>query len=260
MCFRQTSPVSPVWGTSPSPALQNERSFTKMASMAKATAPERARPSRGGEVDTRTRILDAALEGFSERGYAGTSIRQIARAAGIRESAIYNHFAGKRSIFDALFAVGGPGVAVDLLSSEAQSGDPPAAVIRSIVGRAVEVWDQPRARRFMSVVVREGGPASAVVGGELTRESGRVLKALGSVFQAWMDAGLIRRDHPAEHLVWELMAPIGIIRMIHLRADSSEATRREGRRLAARHLDYFLDCVVTPGAATAGARKKGGSS
>jgi AcrR family transcriptional regulator len=200
------------------------------------------------------------LEGFSERGYAGTSVRQIARAVGIRESAIYNHFAGKRAIFDALFAEQGPGVAVDLLAKELGSGDEPAAVIRRIVRRALETWDQPRARRFMSVVVREGGPGSAVIGGELTRESGRVIKALATVFQGWMDAGLIRSDHPAEHLVWELMAPIGIIRLIHLRADSSDAARREGRRLAARHLDYFLDCVVTSGAATPGATEKGGSS
>lgn len=228
--------------------------------MAQATGRGRSGPPRAGEAGTRTRILDAALEGFSERGYAGTSIRQIARAAGIRESAIYNHFPGKRAIFDALFEEGGPGVAVDLLRSEARRNDDPATVIRSIVQQAMEVWDQPRARRFMSVVVREGGPASAIVGGELTREAGRVLKALGGVFQGWMDAGLIRSDHPAEHLVWELMAPIGIIRMIHLRADSSDGTRREGRRLAARHLDYFIDCVVTSGAATAGATKKGGSS
>ena len=221
---------------------------------------KRARAPRAGEVDTRTRILDAALEGFSERGYAGTSIRQIARAAGIRESAIYNHFSGKRSIFDALFAEEGPGVAVDLLSSELRSGDDPATVIRSIVRRALEVWDQPRARRFMSVVVREGGPGSALLAGELARESGRVLKAMGAAFRDWMDEGLIRSGHPAEHLVWELMAPIGIIRMIHLRADSSDAMRREGRLLADRHLDYFLDCVVTPSAAARSATEKGGSS
>jgi AcrR family transcriptional regulator len=216
-------------------------------------AAGRARPPRTDEGDTKRRILDAALEGFSERGFAGTSIRQIARAAGIRESAIYNHFAGKQAIFDALLSEAGPGVAVDLLGSEVRGGDDPATAIRRIVEQAIEAWDQPRARRFTSIALREGGPASALVGVGLARETGRVLKALASVFQGWMDAGLIRADFPAEHIVWELMAPMGIIRIIHLRADASDATRREGRRLADRHLEYFLDCVVKPGAARPGA-------
>src|SRR5439155_835928 len=38
-----------------------------------------------------------------------------------------------------------------------------------------------------------------------------------------MDAGLIRGDHPGEHLVWRLMPPIGIFRMTHLRAALSAA-------------------------------------
>jgi AcrR family transcriptional regulator len=204
------------------------------------------RTPRPGSGDTKQRILDAALEGFSERGFAGTSIRQIARAAGIRESAIYNHFPGKQAIFDALLGEAGPGVAVDLAEVAVRSGDDPAAMIRQIVEHAMDLWDQPKARRFMSIVLREGGPASALVGGGLARESGRVLKALAAVFQDWMDAGLIHEVAPAEHVVWELMAPIGIIRLIHLRADSSDGMRREGRRLAARHLDYFIGCVVKP--------------
>src|SRR5207249_1854066 len=104
--------------------------------------------------------------------------------------------------------------------------------------------------------------ASALVGVELAKESGRVLKALGNVFQGWMDAGLVRTDFPADHVVWELMAPIGIMRMTHLRADSSDSARREGRRIAARHLEFFISSVVNvvkPGAAKPGSVEKGGS-
>src|SRR5262245_34176657 len=52
--------------------------------------------------DTRQALLEAALDLFAEHGYAGTSMRALARAAGVRESAIYHHFASKESLFAAL--------------------------------------------------------------------------------------------------------------------------------------------------------------
>ena len=51
---------------------------------------------------TRERLLDAALARFSREGWGGTSIRDLARDVGIRESSVYKHFASKQAIFDAL--------------------------------------------------------------------------------------------------------------------------------------------------------------
>ena len=52
---------------------------------------------------TRTQILDASLRLFSEKGFARTSVRDIAQAAGITDAAIYYHFSSKRELFEALF-------------------------------------------------------------------------------------------------------------------------------------------------------------
>jgi len=51
---------------------------------------------------TRQQILDASLRLFSERGFARTTVRDIARQAGITDAAIYYHFASKRDLFEAL--------------------------------------------------------------------------------------------------------------------------------------------------------------
>ena len=53
-------------------------------------------------VDTRVRILDAARELFAERGYAGTSMRDLAEALGMTKAALYYHFPGKAQILTAL--------------------------------------------------------------------------------------------------------------------------------------------------------------
>lgn len=56
----------------------------------------------GGSPTTRDALLGAALDGFSRDGFGGTSIRDLAKAVGIRESSVYKHFASKQAIFDAL--------------------------------------------------------------------------------------------------------------------------------------------------------------
>lgn len=55
-------------------------------------------PTSRGER-TQAQILQAAMRLFIDRGYHGTSMRQIAAEAGIAVSGIYNHFASKEEIF-----------------------------------------------------------------------------------------------------------------------------------------------------------------
>ncbi len=51
---------------------------------------------------TRLQIEDAAIELFMEQGYHATSMRQIAERAELALGGIYNHFAGKDEIFQAI--------------------------------------------------------------------------------------------------------------------------------------------------------------
>ena len=52
--------------------------------------------------DTRERILDAALEMFSQKGYAGTNIRELSASLGLVKSGIYKHFESKEEIWNTL--------------------------------------------------------------------------------------------------------------------------------------------------------------
>jgi len=52
--------------------------------------------------DTKERILAAALEMFSQNGYAGTNIRELSASLGLVKSGVYKHYASKEAIWDAL--------------------------------------------------------------------------------------------------------------------------------------------------------------
>lgn len=53
-------------------------------------------------MNTREKILSEALTLFSQRGFDAVSVRDIARAVGVKESSLYNHFANKQAIFDSI--------------------------------------------------------------------------------------------------------------------------------------------------------------
>lgn len=82
---------------------------------------------RRGEA-TATRILDAAEELFAERGYHGTTLRDVAERVGLRIPSLYNHFASKDALYAAVLARG-IGPVVTLLAElagapEAERNDP----------------------------------------------------------------------------------------------------------------------------------------
>jgi AcrR family transcriptional regulator len=88
-----------------------------------STSPE---PAAGSPVSaTRARILDVALELFSEHGFDGTTLQQIADRLGFTKAALYYHFRSKDDLLRALIA---PAIAdLDaLLDADEQEADTPA--------------------------------------------------------------------------------------------------------------------------------------
>ena len=52
--------------------------------------------------DTKEKILEAALEMFSQNGYAGTNIRELSASLGLVKSGVYKHYESKEAIWNAL--------------------------------------------------------------------------------------------------------------------------------------------------------------
>lgn len=55
--------------------------------------------------NTKERILDCAIDLFSEKGYKEVSVREIAAVVGIKASSLYKHFENKEAILDTIFAL-----------------------------------------------------------------------------------------------------------------------------------------------------------
>ncbi|OZD68566.1 TetR family transcriptional regulator [Rhodococcus sp. 05-340-1] len=109
------------------------------------------RPSR------RHLIVQAAVRVFSRKGFAETSIQEIAEAAGMVPTAVYYHFASKEELFDTAL-----GYAMDASTAAAQAVRPDdteadAAAFKDVVDA---VWDwteeHPNAARMLFLQVAGG--------------------------------------------------------------------------------------------------------
>src|SRR3954447_9105137 len=74
---------------------------------------------------SRERILAAALEEFSDRGYAGARVDAIARRAGLNKQLISHHFGGKQALYDAVMRARRAGAGGEMTE---QPGPLPAAL------------------------------------------------------------------------------------------------------------------------------------
>ncbi|MFL6255045.1 MAG: TetR/AcrR family transcriptional regulator [Pyrinomonadaceae bacterium] len=100
------------------------------------TPPQPPPPnSRMCADDRRLQIAEVAMRLFSERGFRGTTTKEIAQAAGVSEAIIFRHFATKEELYTAIIDFKGCGGAAK--SSVAGRPERPA-VIEEICGGVAE--------------------------------------------------------------------------------------------------------------------------
>ncbi|MBI3964266.1 MAG: TetR/AcrR family transcriptional regulator, partial [Chloroflexi bacterium] len=79
---------------------------------------------------TRQAILEAALALFADRGFAATSVADVAERAGVSKAAIYWHFRDKEALLEAAFVTVLPVAKIDLALRDLAGLEPEAVLIR----------------------------------------------------------------------------------------------------------------------------------
>ncbi|WP_217167193.1 TetR/AcrR family transcriptional regulator [Streptomyces sp. AC512_CC834] len=111
----------------------------------------RGRPSRTESAGTRDHILATAREEFSERGYEKTSVRGIAKAAGVDSSLVHHYFGTKEQVFAAAIEVA---FAPALRAPEAIGDGPLDEVGERLTRFIFGLWENPTTRTPLLAIVR----------------------------------------------------------------------------------------------------------
>lgn len=146
-------------------------------------------------------ILEAALEVFSQQGFRGTTLDQIAEVAGLSKPNLLYYFASKEAIHGALLS----GLLVtwlDPLRAMDPEGDPVSEVL-GYVRRKLELSrDFPRESRLFANEMLQGAPR---IREALEGELRDLVQEKSDVLRRWMDQGRIAPVHPV-HLIFAVWA------------------------------------------------------
>ncbi len=191
---------------------------------------------------TRTALLQAARELFTEHGYAGTATEDIAQRAGVTRGALYYQFGDKSGLFQAVFEDLNLHIATQVVSaiqsSREERGDLWDQIVRAGTEAYLDVCLDPAVQRITSI------EAPAVLGWEKYRNLDEKygLSLIRGALQELMDVGLIA-PQPIEPLAHLVLSAVVEAAMYIARADDMAITRKEMRA----SLEHLLDGLRVKG-------------
>ena len=107
--------------------------------------------------NTKEKILQKSLDLFVKKGFSGSSVRDIAKEVGIRESGIYNHFSSKQEILETIIKkLTAEPVAKIILTDELLDNiGKPETFIRDFARNIFEFWQTENERSLIKLILSE---------------------------------------------------------------------------------------------------------
>jgi AcrR family transcriptional regulator len=104
---------------------------------------------------SRERILEAATEIFSTRGYAGAGVDRLAERSGIAKTAIYYHFGNKEGLLAAVLERAATQWIDGIQSAASQGGDPLQRLDRALAGMRAMLEERPWIYKLFQILALE---------------------------------------------------------------------------------------------------------
>ncbi len=198
-----------------------------------------------GDKSTKQKILDSSLKLFASNGYKATTVREIAKAIGIEQSALYNHFKNKDEILETIIN----DLASLLIANIFQeiSADPDAykqgkSLLHSISNKFKLIsFDNQNDSlfRLMMQEIFSNGKIRDIYNESLFQEN---VKKLSGLLFMMMQEDMIRSSDPLM-LAHEFFAPLFFYQMqiSLLKVDKKSTSSMVS--LFEKHVDFFWDSI-----------------
>jgi AcrR family transcriptional regulator len=214
-----------------------------------------SRPKNADGQRTREAILEAALRLFADKGYFGTSLRDVASAVGVRESALYNYFKSKEALFEALILAHRQDKDERLAEFAAAPIADGRALLERLTMASLESFVTPREERLFRLLMSDGIRLARTGRINLYERLGSGRERLQEIMRRLMRDGFLRTADPQLTAI-HFFAPLMVWRQMHA-AGVDVPMIRDRAAFARQHVDQFLQGAAlapTPRRSTAGAR------
>jgi len=213
-----------------------------------------ARPRNADGQRTRQAVLDAALALFAQKGYFGTSLRDVAAAVGVRESALYNYFPSKDALFEALLLE----EQHTKLERFAPIAEGPItdgrAALEQLAIATLESFVVPRHQQVFRILMSDGLRLARLGRINFYERLGHGRERLNAILRRLMREGWLRTADP-NVLALAFTSPLVMWRHLHA-IEADLPMIRNPRAFARQHVDQFLRGAAAAPPAHRRARKK----
>ena len=190
-------------------------------------------------TNTKERLILAALDLFSTKGYEGTSVEEIAQAVGIKAPSIYDHFKGKEALLYAIRDYADIAYYKGMQFSRAQSEtvcskDGFKEYTMHLIEFTLSNDIARKMRRMMTIEQYRNEFFSRMA----TKHNITVLKDIyANVFTRLMDLGIMQRGNPDIYAL-QFISPVTM--MIQL-CDREPERKEEVLETVREHIDVFME-------------------
>lgn len=184
-------------------------------------------------------VLDAAIQLFSEKGYASTTVEEIARRAGLSKGAVYLYFPSKKALLEGLVNRAIAPIADTAIEAFAHHRGDPRPVIRRFLGLIAASIGSPKAFAVPKLVIREAANAPEIATMYREQVLDRMIPALTMLIRQGIEGGHIRPVDP-ELTVRSVVGPILLHLMLAEVFDICPANGLSIDRLIDNHLSILF--------------------
>ncbi|MGN0619432.1 MAG: TetR/AcrR family transcriptional regulator [Ruminiclostridium sp.] len=191
------------------------------------------------KIPTKDRILDSALELFSEKGYDGVGVDLIAERAGIKGPSLYKHFKGKEDILDALIEKAENYYQTNF-GSVTSPGETPASMEELIalsLKRIEFTLNDHMIRKVRRMLTMEQFRSSRIAALTTKYNIDSVQGIYQQIFRTMMDKGIMRKADPAL-VSMTFAAPVSLLIQM---CDREPQREREAIKRIEEFLRYFAE-------------------
>ena len=189
------------------------------------------------DMSTKERIMYAALDLFSKKGYDGVGVDLIAEYAGLKGPSLYRHFKGKEDIFNSM---------IELVASHYEEGfglkkeqeelpESMDELIENAMSRIQFTMHDDIIRKVRRILAMEQFRNSRVA--ELTSRYHleNLQQVYADIFAGMMEKGILKQENP-EILALEFVSPVSLL--IHM-YDRQPEREEEVLDKIRKHFEYF---------------------
>lgn len=143
------------------------------------------------EPNARERLLETAISMFAERGYAGTSVREIVKQAGVSKPVLYYYFQSKEGLFLAILEMA-ENLQKELLAQVLKSSGDVLERLLFLYRRIYAGIDQNR-NLYKMIHSLIFGPPQGAPDYDFTRYHRHMFDAIRNIYKAGIDGGEVKK-------------------------------------------------------------------